>query len=316
MGGGVSLPQVPLPASTQALLNTKYEALKASGKDDDAINAEMTAALPAVIVFSQIDCDHSGAISRKELTRMLQSIPRSKPLPPPEGWPDGKAPPFVPIEKMVEILDTDGDGQISLDEWLENLGKLPALEASIKQNVDPATGKLAKYQSLEARLDQLTTQIAELEAAGDALDDAGKEKLAKKTKQAEKLRTTVGTAGVAVFRQIDADGSGKIDRAELLKILKDLPGIDGGAAVIKDVEGAAASEPVDVVLAALDVDGDGVIDVDEWLTQLDRLPTLKAAIEAYVDPKTGLVDPSRNPALPPPDAPAAPAENGAPAAAE
>mgnify|MGYP001995788277 CR=1 FL=1 len=138
------MPTVPLAVATQELLKKKYEALKAEGKDDDSISAELAASTPGIIVFSQIDCDHNGSISKKELQRMLKSLPRKKPMPPPEGWPDGQAPAFVPFEKMADTLDSDGDGVISLDEWLSNLSKLPGLKAAIDQNLDAATGELQR----------------------------------------------------------------------------------------------------------------------------------------------------------------------------
>ena len=50
---------------------------------------------------------------------------------------------------------------------------------------------------------------------------------------------------------------------------------------------------IDEVIAALDVDGDGVIDVDEWIAQLERIPLLKNQLEKYVDPATGLIDPAK-----------------------
>ena len=54
-------------------------------------------------------------------------------------------------------------------------------------------------------------------------------------------------------------------------------------------------------------DRDGVIDIDEWVTQLERVPLLKKLLDSYVDPATGLIDPNRNPDLPRPAAAPAPA---------
>ena len=60
------------------------------------------------------------------------------------------------------------------------------------------------------------------------------------------------------------------------------------------------------VLATLDVDGDGIIDEDEWVSQLELLPLLKHAIEAAVDPHTGKLrgyEGSGSASAPPPDTP-------------
>ena len=172
------MPTVPLAVATQELLKKKYEALKAEGKDDDSISAELAASTPGIIVFSQIDCDHNGSISKKELQRMLKSLPRNKPVPPPGGWPDGAAPAFVPFEKVLSTLDSDGDGVISMTEWLDNLEKLPGLKAAIDGAIDPATGRIAGYVSLEARIEQLLAEAAALEEAAPEPDEAQTAQLA------------------------------------------------------------------------------------------------------------------------------------------
>ena len=283
MGGGVSLPTVPLSSTAQDTLKSKYAALSGEGKDDGAISQSLADSLPGIIIFDQIDCDHTGSVSKKELQRLLKSLPRKKPVPPEGGWPGGEPPKFVPIEGIIAALDGDGDGEVSLDEWLENIAKLPGLKAAIDGAVDPSTGKIASYQSLKARLDELVQKAAPLEAAFSGNEASGEpsEELQKLRKQIAKLRDTVGSAGVAVFRQFDSDGSGKIDRSELLAALKALP-------KPKAVPGAKRMS-MDEIIAALDVDGDGVIDVDEWVAQLDRLPSLKASIEQAIDPATGKV---------------------------
>ena len=134
------MPAVPVSASTEAALKKLYEEKKAAGEEDDAINAALAAATPAVIVFNQIDIDGSGSIDTGELKRLLKGLPRNKPT-------DGS--PFVPFEEMASTLGGD-DAQISLLEWVDNLAKLPGLKTAIESNLDPATGKLATYLSLEA----------------------------------------------------------------------------------------------------------------------------------------------------------------------
>ena len=63
-------------------------------------------------------------------------LPRKKPLEPEGGWPGGEAPKFVPFEGMVDSLDGNKDGVITLDEWINNLASLPGLKAAIEQNLD------------------------------------------------------------------------------------------------------------------------------------------------------------------------------------
>ena len=102
-----------------------------------------------------------------------------------------------------------------------------------------------------------------------------------------------GTTGISAMGM--ACSNGKIDRAELMTMLKTLP------------KPPDATKTVEELVAVLDVDGDGVIDIDEWVTQLERVPLLKKLLDSYVDPATGLIDPNRNPDLPLPAAAPAPA---------
>ena len=68
------------------------------------------------------------------------------------------------------------------------------------------------------------------------------------------------------------------------------------------------------------MDGDGIIDMDEWIAQLDKIPLLKAQLDQYIDPATGLINTELTGPMKPPTAEAtippadAPAEEAAPAA--
>ena len=241
------MPAVPVSASTEAALKKLYEEKKAAGEEDDAINAALAAATPAVIVFNQIDIDGSGSIDTGELKRLLKGLPRNKPT-------DGS--PFVPFEEMASTLGGD-DAQISLLEWVDNLAKLPGLKTAIESNLDPATGKLATYLSLEARLEKLAADVMILEMNENRTDEEN-EKLESKRNDVSKLRAKIGSGSIRVFEQIDADKSGKIERADLMKILGELPGTQEGE---DNIEG---------LIKALDVDGDGIIDMDEWMARTQR----------------------------------------------
>ena len=116
---------------------------------------------------------------------------------------------------MLTTLDTDGDGEISLEEWVDNYSKLEGLKAAVDQALDPETGKIVGYQSLEERLVQLHEKRKK--------EGATEEDVAKYTKQIESITGQIGSAGILVFRQIDLDRSGKIERKELLRVLKHLP---------------------------------------------------------------------------------------------
>ena len=262
MGGSVSCP-APLSERLMAVLKDKYENYKGRGCADDEIQGILDEKLPSMVCFDQVDSDHSGTVSVAELKAFLQTLPRKKPVAAPGAAPAK----FVPFEKLVETLDGDGDGSISLKEWLENLERLPGLKMALERAMDPVTHRMPAVQSLEAQVAALEERrAAGAERPGDA-------------DELDRLRGVVGTVGLTVFRQIDADGSGKIDRQELLAALKHLNRystpdrkLDAGAAI-----------------AALDVDGDALIDEYEWVAQLYVAPGLKATIEATVDPETGRI---------------------------
>lgn len=290
MGGGVSMPAAPVSASTEAALKKLYEEKSAAGEADDAINAALAAATPGIIVFNQIDVDGSGSIDTSELQRLLKRLPRNKPA-------DGS--PFVPFEELASTLGGD-DAQISLLEWVDNLAKLPGLKAAVESNVDAATGKLSVYLSLEQRLEKVAADVVVLELNESRTDDENAE-LERKQADVSQMRARIGSGSIRVFEQIDADKSGKIERADLMKILGELPG---------DQEG---EDNLPELIKALDVDGDGVIDMDEWIQQLEKIPLLKAQLDQYIDPATGLINPelvgpmkppTAEATIPPADAPA------------
>jgi len=270
------MPTVPLSKNLTDFLEEEYKTKTGEGLDDATLAEILQVSMPAIIIFNQIDCDHSGKVSMRELYRLLRALPRNKPIPPEGGWPNGEAPKFVPPEEMIKIFDTDGDGEISVTEFVDNLAKLPGLQRAIETNTGP-DGKIRTYVSLEERMANLSAEAEPLEAkaaAGEELGEADKATLEDLRSKIAKIKASVGSAGLSVFRQLDADKSGKIDRAELMALLKALPA-------------ARAQKGLDGWVAELDVDGDGVIDEDEWVAQLGRLPALAALIESGIDPTTG-----------------------------
>lgn len=329
------MPPVPLSQVQRQTLEAQYSKGKEAGKSDEVLQSELEAHLPAIIVFNQvcslprpsaplsltagptqIDCDHTGSVTKKELSRLLKALPRRKPVPPEDGWPEGQAPKFVPVEDMVvgphcprfmvyvilfcgggcaqATLDIDGDGEVSLEEFATKLIDLPGLKIAIEQNLDTATGKVKGYQTLEARLQELVDgakpledKLAEFGGDMDQLAPEEKASLEKQRSVIAKIRATVGSAGIAVFKQINIDGSGKLKRKELLDVLKHLPRPPKNTD--PDAPKTVKRMSIEEIMAELDVDGDGFIDEDEWLAQLERLPGLKASIEASVDPTNGKI---------------------------
>ena len=98
-------------------------------------------------------------------------------------------------------------------------------------------------RSLEEQLALRIEQKEALEAKAAAGEEIDAAELEKRKGQAERLTAQLGSSGVLFFRQIDADGSGKVDRAELLNALKILP----------RPEGSFKKVPLDDIVKTLDV---------------------------------------------------------------
>merc|ERR1719428_692350 len=94
-----------------------------------------------VLVFDQIDVDGSGSIDRNELQGLLSKLPKKKPAPGVE---------FVPFEEMIKKFDSDASGTIELEEWLNNLQKLPGLRMAIESVMHFETGMLTVYEEQAA----------------------------------------------------------------------------------------------------------------------------------------------------------------------
>merc|ERR1712078_506463 len=85
-----------------------------------------------------------------ELQTLLNKLPRKKPAPGVE---------FVPFEDMIKTFDADGNGTIELDEWLNNLQKLPGIRMAIESVMDFDTGMLTvDLQQAEEQLRALSHQ--------------------------------------------------------------------------------------------------------------------------------------------------------------
>jgi len=91
------------------------------------------------------------------------------------------------IEDIIASLDSDGDGIIDEAEWLANLDSLPDLKASIELAVDPKTGLIRGYRSLEQQLAKLHDDFRRLVPKVAAGEAGAKEEQDKKLEAIEKL---------------------------------------------------------------------------------------------------------------------------------
>ena len=96
------------------------------------------------------------------------------------------------------------------------MAKAFGLKTAIESNLDPATGKLATVSQSGSAPGEARGRRDILEMNENRTDEEN-EKLESKRNDVSKLRAKIGSN--RVFGQIDADKSGKIERADLMKIL-------------------------------------------------------------------------------------------------
>merc|ERR1719379_3171118 len=254
------------PADEVEKLVTELKAKRAEVK---ALRETGVKPSPGVLVFKQIDTNNSGTVERKELQRMLRGLPKTKPK---EGVK------FVPFDEMISIFDSDGSGDIDIEEWVTNLDKLEGLKLAMESVIDPDTGRLTTYRSFPDQMAKEMGQIKALEKSGGDPEEIQKKK---DSVEAFKKNGFKPTAGVLVFEQIDADGSGSIDRKELQDLLNKLPR--------KKPAPGVEFVPFEEMIQKFDSDGSGTIEIEEWLTNLQKLPGLRMAIESVMDYETGMM---------------------------
>jgi len=216
---------------------------------------------PGLCVFQQLDVSKNGLISRAELDRLFKGLQKVFNRSADE------------IAEVMNILDSDQSGDIDEAEWMNNLRKCPGLRKMLVQDMDPDTGKLRSYRSVEDQLAKLLGNIQRLEFDAAKGKDVAKE-LASRKEQAAKMRKegVVPGPGVIVFNQIDKKKKRKITMAQLKELL-----------VAVKVEEKSAED----IMKRLDADKNGCIEEQEWLHGLDRAQSLKAALIRDMDPDTG-----------------------------
>jgi Ca2+-binding EF-hand superfamily protein len=216
---------------------------------------------PGVSVFAQLDVDKSGTISEQELFRLFKGLAAV--------YPRGDA----EIREIMKTLDSDNSGEIDEEEWKVNLDKCPGLKAALVTDLNPDTGRLMSYRTQEDQLAKLFGNIDRLEQDEAEGKDVAKE-LASRKAQAAKLRACgiLPNPGIVVFNQIDKDKSRSINMNELKDVISRL-GMD--------------IRIVDRTMAKMDLDNNGTLDEQEWLTGLNTVQSLKAALLKDLDPETG-----------------------------
>lgn len=131
-GGGVQQPKKKKPAETE---------------DPELVKAVQTWGKS---VFAQFDTDKNGFLSNAELARALKALPPG----PMQGS----------IDDLVAKMDANGDGSLSVMEWLNNLAKVPALAFSLDMVVDSSTGTVTNFRSFAEQKAKREREVAALKS--------------------------------------------------------------------------------------------------------------------------------------------------------
>jgi len=174
--------------------------------------------------FEQFDGNGDGKLNKKELSRALKSLPKTKPKSAPAG---GESMKFMSVDEMIEAMDADGDGAVDLGEWLSLIGTCAGLAAALAENVNEE-GVLAEYRSLEDQMAKRKAEVEELEAKEERSEEE-EESLAEKKANIESIQA-------------------KLDEAAANKGAAEAATAEAAAAAAAEAEAAAAAAAEAAVL--------------------------------------------------------------------
>jgi len=262
---------------------------------------------PVRAAFDKFDADGSGKLERGELLKVLEDLGLDVS--------DGEFVAFA--EALMEDYDADGNGELDIEEfkklyaqclesdetrkaYVEELraavGGLVGGALSAVVESDAAAKIQAVHRGKQARKE--LQEKREMESAAVKIQAVHRGKQARK--ELEEKRRDVPEAPPAesvasddpsttdpvraAFDKFDADGSGKLERGELLKVLEDL-GLD-----VSDGEFVAFAE---ALMEDYDADGNGELDIEEfkklYAQCLESDETRKAYVEELRAAVGGLV---------------------------
>ena len=243
-------------------------------------------------VFQQFDTDKNGKLTPQELSAALKSLPRKKPKTIPPGAK------FMSLDEMIAAMDEDGDGSIDLAEWLSRLGSCAGLAAALDENVN-ADGEIANFnaplppglQAEKAEAPESEPEpepepepeaedpAASLGLVGSAEEDAAAAKMQAvqrgrsarrgvEEKQAEQLAAPELKRARKKFDQMDKDGNGTLDAAEMRELALWVFSSfhPGGEALPADRQ----QKEADKLTKRLDADGDGKLSFEEFAAWFKR----------------------------------------------
>ena len=275
-------------ASTAAKKKTAH--MYSAKSHTDAMKKGETAV--EIDLFRMYDVDHSGSLSNRELRRALALV-RAPPRPsesplhlinllPPQVRSLDKNGDIPGLDAMLAELDKDGDGQVTLDEWVDHM------PADFKSGLRKAGHKALHIQYGASHLTQSSGKFNAYDhKAADRKRHAASTAAKKKTAHmySAKSHTDAMKKGetaveIDLFRMYDVDHSGSLSNRELRRALalvrapprpseSPLHLINLLPPQVRSLDKNGDIPGLDAMLAELDKDGDGQVTLDEWV---DHMP--------------------------------------------
>ena len=190
------------------------------------------------------------------------------------------------VVECFKLIDKNGDGSLSKTELLVALRKQEGVRTmlglkAVKFEEDKPAFEAA-FTKMDADANQTVTP-QELNAfLKDALTQSGPPALELS------LQRAIGAWGKSVFEQFDTDKNGVLDNKELGRALKALPKTKPTNAP-PDCKYMGVEE----MIAAMDADGSGAVDLDEWCSNLSKCAGLAAALAESVS-ESGILESFRS----------------------
>ncbi len=187
-------------------------------------------------LFYQFDTDKSGFIDESELKAMMIDLPMRFYVSPEDIPVEGD------VSVVMEALDADGNGEVDFEEWKQWIVANRAMD-------DETRVKFAAQSDVHRRLDKFVSTLVEIT-----------EEMVAPLGDAASLRPGL----VQIFREA-ANGQGSVGAEEVLKMVNTL------SAKHPEVTWFTCSEDMaKTITEALDADGNGSVEMEEWVEWMVR----------------------------------------------
>jgi Ca2+-binding EF-hand superfamily protein len=208
MGAAASFPETMDMKATKAAMGSDFDEAYFSNNANadgmitkDQLLAYFLQREKLRIAFDEIDSDHSGHIGKEEMERIYDTLGLDK----------------SKLEATMLALDRNGDNRISFKEFAGSVnlggsrGFEKALTAAMQNN-----GKIKGALSLQGWFEKTKEQAkAAKEAGDDAALKAAEGKMANLSAKLASLAISEEKQLFRAFKEMDSDGSGKLDKEEL-----------------------------------------------------------------------------------------------------